>query len=58
MEAQEELNQLNLNPTDFPCLTKWKDKDHLLKTLQGIAKASQCSLETAAVNLELDLSMM
>ena len=57
MEAQEELNQLNLNPTDFPCLTTWK-AEHLLETLKGIAKASGCSMETAAVNLELDLSMM
>lgn len=57
MEAQEELNQLNLNPTDFPCFTTWK-QEYLLETLKGIAKASQCSLRTATVNLELDLSMM
>ena len=56
--AEQQIASLNLTEQDFPYLTKWTDKEHLLKTLQGIAKASNCNLETAAVNLETDLSMM
>ena len=56
--AEEIIAELNLDERYFPNLSKWEDKEHLLRTLQGIAKASGCSLETAAVNLELDLSMI
>ena len=51
------IAELNLDPKHFPHLSQW-EPEHLYKTLQGIAKASGCELETAAVNLELDLSMM
>ena len=56
--AEQQIASLNLTEQDFPYLMRWTDKEHLLKTLQGIAKASNCSLKTAATNLELDLGMM
>ncbi|HOV35535.1 MAG TPA: hypothetical protein PLJ19_03125 [Dysgonamonadaceae bacterium] len=56
--AEEVIAELNLTEEYFPHLSKWEDKEHLLRTLQGIAKASGGTLMSAAVNLELDLSMM
>lgn len=55
--AEEIIAELNLNEEDFPHLSRW-GAQHLLETLQGIAKASGGTLESAAVNLELDLSMI
>jgi hypothetical protein len=56
--AEEIIAELNLTEENFPHLSKWKDKEHLLRTLEGIAKAGGGTLRSAAVNLELDLSMM
>ncbi|MFA7136560.1 MAG: hypothetical protein WC125_11970 [Bacteroidales bacterium] len=56
--AEEIIAELNLDERYFPNLSKWEDKEHLLRTLQGIAKASGGTLRSAAVNLELDLSMI
>lgn len=56
--AEEIIAELDLDEQNFPHLSTWKDKQHLLRTLEGIAKASRCSLSTAAVNLEMDLGMM
>ncbi|MFA6807117.1 MAG: hypothetical protein WCR29_06825 [Bacteroidales bacterium] len=56
--AEQIIADLNLDEENFPHLNSWEDKNHLLRTLQGIAKTSGCNLETAALNLELDLSMM
>lgn len=51
------IAELNLDEKNFPILNTW-NPEHLYKTLKGLAKASGCDLATAAVNLELDLSMM
>lgn len=56
--AEEIIAELNLTEEHFPHLSKWENKRHLLRTLEGIAKASGGNLRSAAVNLELDLSMM
>ena len=58
LTAEQIITELNLNEEDFPNLSRWANKEHLARTLEGIAKASGRSLETAAVNLELDLSMI
>lgn len=56
--AEEIIASLNLTEKEFPNLAKYQSKEYLLRVLKGIAKASGCDLETAAVNLELDLSML
>ncbi|NLX65471.1 MAG: hypothetical protein GXZ19_01630 [Bacteroidales bacterium] len=58
MTPEQIIDSLNLTEEDFPNLNRYQSKEYLLRVLQGLAKASGCSLETAAINLEHDKSMM
>lgn len=50
--TEQIIEELNLTEEDFPHLSCWKDKEHLLRTLLGIANARGArSLRSAAVNV-------
>ncbi|MFA6807119.1 MAG: hypothetical protein WCR29_06835 [Bacteroidales bacterium] len=43
------IAELDLDEENFPHLSSWKDKKHLLRTLKGIAKSSGCSTTRAGI---------
>ena len=51
------IAELNLDEKNFPKLSQW-NPEHLYNTLSRLAEASGGTLEQAAINLEIDLSMM
>jgi hypothetical protein len=58
--AEEIIAELDLDERYFPHLSKWKDKEHLLRTLQGIAKSQRMqsgdSGSQSGAGLKYDLS--